>query len=695
MAAKRSQDGSISVCQIDNPPINALSQRVRRALVEAVNRAAADPNVVALVLIGNRGTFCAGADINELGTPAAIAEPDLPTVIGVIENCPKPVVAAIEGICMGGGLELALGCHYRVVTTQARIAMPEVKLGLIPGAGGTQRLPRLIGLRAALNLIVSGATISSEELAGSGLFDCVTNDILLNAALRFAARIAASEGPWPRARDRQVDSEGQQSDLVCLRASIFEASDRSLAALKGIDLTVASVNVDFNTALKLERQVFFELLRTPRSRALIHAFLGERKAARISDVLPSTPTRPVRSVAVIGAGTMGSGIAAVTANAGLPVTIVEERSDVLTRALANIRKTWESAVRKGRFTAAGLEERFALLQTTTDPGAIAEADLVIEAVFEDMTVKQSVFEMMDRIAKPGAILASNTSTLDLNRLASFTRRPQDVVGLHFFSPVHAMRLLEVVRGQQTAKDVLATAMKFAKTMRKVAVVAGVCDGFIGNRMIDQYLRQAEFLLDEGALPSQVDTALEKFGMAMGPFRMSDLAGNDIGWRIRNRRKMERPNYVYSTLLDKLCEKNRFGQKNGAGWYTYRNGTRVGCCDNEVDELVIGHSASIGLARRYISDDEITERCIFALVNEGARLLSEGVAQSASDIDVVYVNGYGFPRHRGGPMLYADTVGLENLLQRFESFAANPHGDPSFWEPAPLLLRLANTGTTFC
>lgn len=684
----------IAVVRIDNPPVNSLSLAVRGTIVDSVHRANADPSVLALVLIGAGVNFSGGADIRELFTPAAVTEPNLPTVITVIETSRKPVVAAITGICMGGGLELAMGCHYRVVDPAARIGMPEVKLGLLPGAGGTQRLPRLIGLEAALKLLLSGASVPAEQLIGSGLIDCVAHGNLADVAIAYAAKVAATGGPWPRVRDRPADYQGQETYLQSLRKSTGDASGPFPAAVKCIDVIAASATLDFDKALALEQQAFFDLMNTPQCRALIHAFLGERKAAKIADVPPDTPTRPIRSVAVIGAGTMGSGIAAVFADAGFPVTILDERPEALARGLGNVRAIWESAVKKGRLIQAGLEGRWALLRPASDPREIAGADLVIEAVFEDINVKQSVFQLLDRIAKPGAILASNTSTLDVDRISTFTRRPQDVVGLHFFSPANAMRLLEVVRGRHTAIDVLATVMKLAKTIRKVPVVSGVCEGFIGNRMIEQYSHQAAFLLDEGALPLQVDSALEAFGMAMGPFRMSDLAGNDIGWEIRKRRRLARPNYSYSTVPDRLCEMGRFGQKSGSGWYTYRAGERKGHWDPEVDALVVAHSASIGLARHAISDKEIVERCIFALVNEGARLLEEGIAQRASDIDIVYLNGYGFPRHRGGPMLYADTIGLQYILRCFERFSANPYVDPSFWEPAPLLARLAFSGETF-
>ena len=686
--------GDIAVVRLDNPPINGLSLNLRRAIVDAVDRANADPAVRAIVLIGTGPNFSGGADIREFNTPAAAAEPNLPTVIRIIESSRKPVVAAVAGVCMGGGLELAMACPYRVVAPRAQIAMPEVKLGLLPGAGGTQRLPRLVGLEAALNLIVSGATVPAEELAGTALFDKVAEGDLAQAAVAFAAKVAGQGGPWPRARDRKVDYPNHEAYLQFARNSVTAASGPFPAPLKCIEVVAASVTQDFDEALALERKTFIELMQTPQSQALIHAFLGERKAAKIADVPENTPLRPIGSVAVIGAGTMGSGIATAFADAGFPVMLLEARAEALERGLASIRRSWESAVKKGRLTPAGLEEKFARLRPITDSAALAHADLVIEAVYEDINVKQSVFEMLDRVTKPGAILASNTSTLDLDRIAAFTHRPQDVVGMHFFSPAHVMRLLEVVRGRQTGKDVLATVMKLAKTIRKVAVVAGVCDGFIGNRMIEQYGRQATFLLEEGAMPAQVDKALETFGMAMGPFRMSDLAGNDIGREIRKRRRVQRPDLLYSTLPDKLCEKGRFGQKTGSGWYIYRSGDRTAYPDREVDALVVAHSASIGLARRQIPDQEIIERCVFALVNEGARLLEEGIAQSASDIDVVYLNGYGFPPHRGGPMLYADTVGLYHVLRSLERFAANPHGDPGFWKPAPLLARLAADGKTF-
>jgi 3-hydroxyacyl-CoA dehydrogenase len=684
--------GKVAVYKLDNPPVNGLGHALRTGIVAAVDAANADPAIEALVLIGAGETFSGGADIREFNTPAAIAEPHLRTVIRVIEESAKPVVAAIAGACMGGGLELALGCHYRVVAPGAQIALPEVKLGLLPGAGGTQRLPRLIGLETALNMIVSGAIVPAEKLAGTGLFDAAPAGHLLEAAIAFATTKVGE--PLPLVRDRTVQHPEPEAYLQFTRNSVATVGGPFPAPLKCVDAVAASVGKPFDEGLAIEGRLFAELIETTESKALRHAFFGERKAAKIKGVPEDTKLRPIRSVAIIGAGTMGGGIATAFAEAGFPVMILEAKPEALDRGIANIRKTWEGAVKKGRIKPEKLEERFALLHPVTDSAAIGDADLVIEAVFEEIGVKQSVFDMLDRVMKPGAILASNTSTLDVNRIAGFTSRPQDVIGMHFFSPANVMRLLEVVRGEKTAPDVLATVMKLAKKIRKLAVVSGVCDGFIGNRMIEQYGRQGTFLLDEGALPQQVDKALESWGMAMGLFRMSDLAGNDISWEIRKRRRVEQPDLAYSQVSDRLCERGRFGQKTGAGWYTYKPGDRTAYPDPEIDRMVIDHSAAIGVTRRAISDQEIVERCIFALVNEGARILEEGIAQSASDIDMVYLNGYGFPLQRGGPMLYADTVGLWNVVRSMRRFAANPHADPAFWEPAPLLARLAAAGKTF-
>ena len=685
--------GAVAVLTLDNPPVNGLGQALRSALVEGIDRANADPAVKAIVLIGAGNLFSAGADIKEFNTPKASAEPTLHTLIRVAESSPKPVVAAIRGTCMGGGLELSLGCHYRVASPDAQVALPEVKIGLLPGAGGTQRLPRAIGVENALNMIVSGTSVPAAQLKGTALFDEIVAGDLLAGALAFAGKIAAKR-PLPRIRDRKAEHPNEEAFFQFARNTVGAMVKNYPAPLKCIDAVEASVSKPFDEGMKVERELFMQLIVSPESRALRHAFFGERAASKIPDVPGDTPTRKVDSVAVIGAGTMGGGIAMNFLNAGVPVTLLETKQEALDRGVATIRKNYEGTVKRGKLTAEKLESRMALLKPTLSYDDVKAADLVIEAVFEEMGVKESVFRKLDQVAKPGAILASNTSTLDVNKIAGFTKRPQDVVGMHFFSPANVMKLLEVVRGAKTAKDVLATVMQAAKKIRKTAVVSGVCDGFIGNRMVEQYLRQALFLLEEGASPQQVDAAMEKFGFAMGPFRMSDLAGNDIGWAIRKRRYQEKPNVIYSRIADRLCELGRFGQKTGTGWYRYESGRRDALPDPVVDEVIAAYRKEKGITPRRLGHDEIVERCVLALVNEGARILEEGIASRASDIDMVYLTGYGFPVHRGGPMLYADMTGLYNVVRTMERFAANPHGDPAFWRPAPLLAKLAAEGKTF-
>jgi 3-hydroxyacyl-CoA dehydrogenase len=573
-----------------------------------------------------------------------------------------------------------------------RIGLPEVRVGLLPGAGGTQRLPRAVGLETALNMIVSGAPVPSEKLAAAGLFDEMVEGDLLKGALAFAARVA-DERPLPRVRDRKVEHPNPEGFLQFARNTAQAAARNYPAPLKCIEALAAAVEKPLEEGLRLERELFQQLVLGDVSRALRHAFFAERAAAKIPDVPEDTPQRPLKSAAVI-AGTMGGGIAMNFANAGIPVGLLEVKQEPLDKGVATIRKNYESSAKKGKLTAAQVQERMGLVRPTLSYADLAQADIVIEAVFEDMAVKEGVFRKLDEVMKPGAILATNTSTLDVDRIASFTRRPQDVVGTHFFSPANVMKLLEIVRGAKTAKDVLATVMALSKKMKKTGVVSGVCDGFIGNRMLEQYLRQCWFMLEEGALPQQVDGALERWGWVMGPFRVSDLAGNDIGWYIRKRRYVERPDFVYSRIGDRICELGRFGQKTGAGWYRYETGRRDAIPDPIVEELVVAYSKELGVARRKISDDEIVERCAFALANEGAKILEEGVAQRSSDIDMVYLTGYGFPPFRGGPMHHADAVGLYNVLRAMARFARNPHGAPEFWKPAPLLKRLADEGKTF-
>jgi len=676
--------GAVALITLDNPPVNGLGHALRRGLVDGLDRAAADPAVQAVVLVGAGKGFSGGADIKEFGTPKMTAEPSLHTVIRVVEASPKPVVAALHGVAMGGGLELALACHYRVAARGAQVALPEVKLGLLPGAGGTQRLPRAVGLETALNMIVSGTTVPAVQLEGTRLFDAIVDGDLVEKAAAFAETVAARR-PLPRLRDLPVRHPNAEGFLAVARGAVASVSKGYPAPLKCVEALAAAASQPFEEGLRTERDLFLALLGTTESSALRHAFFAERAAAKIADVPEDTPARPIRSAAVIGAGTMGGGIAMNFANAGIPVTVLEADRERLDKGIATIRKSYEGSAKKGKLTAAQVEERMGLLRPTLSYADVAAADVVVEAVFEDMAVKQAVFKTLDETMKPGAILASNTSTLDLDALARTTRRPADVIGTHFFSPAHVMKLLEVVRGRETAKDVLATVMGLARTIKKTAVVSGVCDGFIGNRMLEQYLRQSLLLLDEGALPAQVDRALEAFGMAMGPFRMSDLAGNDIGWLIRKRRYAEHPESERSVIADRLCEQGRFGQKTGAGWYRYEAGRRDALPDPAVDEMIQAYRREKGITPRRIPDDEIVDRCVLALVNEGAKILDEGIAQRASDVDLVYLAGYGFPPFRGGPMFYADTVGLFNVVRRMKEFA---------WVPAPLLARLADEGKTF-
>ncbi|WP_175718068.1 3-hydroxyacyl-CoA dehydrogenase NAD-binding domain-containing protein [Burkholderia anthina] len=692
MAVDYSIRDGVAVITLNNPPVNGLGLSTRLGIMDALARAGQDPAVTAIVLTGAGRAFSGGADITEFNTPKALQEPTLHTVIRAVEASAKPVVAALHSVVMGGGLELALGAHYRVAAPGAQIALPEVKLGLLPGAGGTQRLPRAVGLETALNMIVSGAPVPSEQLAKSGLFDEMTDGDLLDAAVAFARKAGAQNGPHPRVRDRKIVHENAAGFIQFARNSARAAAPNFPAPHKCIDAIEAGVLNGFDKGSVAERDGFVALMMTPESRALRHAFFGERAASKIPDVPADTPVREIRRVGVIGAGTMGGGIAMNFINAGLPVTLLETKQDALDRGLATIRKNYDAQVKKGKLTQQKLDARMALITPTLSYDDLKDADLIVEAVFEELGVKEQVFGRLDAVAKPGAILASNTSTLDVDKIAAFTKRPQDVVGMHFFSPANVMKLLEVVRGAQTAKDVLATVMAVARKIRKTAVVSGVCDGFIGNRMIEQYIRQALFMLEEGALPAQVDRAIEKFGFAMGPFRMSDLAGNDIGWAIRKRRYVEQPDLQYSKIADRLCELGRFGQKTGGGWYDYVPGERKAKPSALVDEMVVAYSKERGVERRKIGDDEIVERLVFALVNEGAKILEEKIASKASDIDMVYLTGYGFPLWRGGPMLYADMVGLYNVERAIRRYAAAPNGDA--WQLAPSIVELAGAGRGF-
>lgn len=698
MSAEYTVHGPVAVITLVNPPVNGLGLATRQGLAEALARAQADAAVCAIVITGAGAAFSGGADIREFGGDKSTQEPTLPSLIAALENAGKPVVAALHGVAMGGGLELALGCHYRIAAPGCRIALPEVKLGLLPGAGGTQRLPRVIGVEAALNLIVSGETVLSELIAampGQKLFDKLSASAqsLRDEALAFAQSVALMR-PLPLVRDLPCQHPQGAAYFAFARNNLKAMAKNFPAPLKCLAAVEAATRYGFAEGLRRERELFASLLRSPESRALRHVFMAERAAAKIPDVAADTPQRAIAQVAVIGAGTMGGGIAMNFLNAGLPVTILEMKQEALERGLATIRKNYEAQVKKGKLGQDEYAQRMGRLSTTLDYAGIKGADLVIEAVFEEMQVKQAVFRQIDVHAKPGAILASNTSTLDVDKIAAFTARPQDVLGMHFFSPANVMKLLEVVRGKQTAQDVLATVMALAKKIKKTAVVSGVCDGFIGNRMVEQYSRQAGFLLDEGCTPAQVDRAIENFGFAMGPFRMGDLAGNDIGWAIRKRRATERATMKYSRAADKLCELGRFGQKTGAGWYDYQAGKRDAIPSALVGELIAKHRQELGITARKIGDEEIVQRLVFALVNEGARILEDGIASKSGDIDMVYLTGYGFPLHRGGPMRYASELGLFNVVQAMQRFARNPLDDAVFWQPAALLARLAAEGKGF-
>ena len=682
------RDG-VAVITLDNPPVNGLSNALRAALMAHLKKADADAAAKAVVLIGSAKAFCGGADIREFNAPRE--KPDLPEVNDQQDAMTKPLVAAIGGFALGGGLELALACHYRVALPKAQIGLPEVKLGILPGSGGTQRLPRIIPMAEAVKMMTTGTLIASEKAKALGLVDEIVQDDLLGAAVVFAKQKIGQ--PLPRIRDRQPQIQGDiKAYFSQVREQVAKESRGYPAPLEIVACAEAAATRPFDEGRKVERERFARLVATSESKALRHMFFAERQTAKIPDVPESTPQREIRSAAIVGAGTMGGGIAMSFANAGIPVTLIDATQEALDKGLSKIKGNYAGTVSKGRLKQEEMDQRLALIRPAADLGAAKEADIVIEAVFERLDVKQEVFRKLDAIAKPGAILATNTSTLDVNQIAQATRRPQDVIGTHFFSPANVMRLLEVVRAEKTDKSVLATTMKLGKALKKVAVVSGVCDGFIGNRMLEKYGQQALFLVDEGASPQQVDAALQKWGMAMGPFAMYDMAGQDIGWEIRKRRYKERPGFVYSRVLDRVCELGRFGQKTGKGVYRYEPGNRKPIPDPEIDSLIEKYRSEIGVKPRAVSDEEIVERCIYALANEGAHILGEGIALRASDIDMVYLTGYGFPPYRGGPMFYADTVGLDKVLSAIQKFQAGYHGDQ--WKPAPLLVKLAKEGGRF-
>jgi 3-hydroxyacyl-CoA dehydrogenase len=605
----------------------------------------------------------------------------------------KPLVAAIGGFALGGGLELALGCHYRIAAPKSLLGLPEVKLGILPGSGGTQRLPRVIPVHEAARMMILGDPIPAEKAKEFGLVDEIAAGDLLEEGVAYAKRLVA-EGKGPRrVRDMPPRVEGDQKALLeAVPAQAAKSAGGNPAPAEIAKCIQAAVTLPFDEGRKFERERFQYLVNTDESKALRHMFFAERQTSKIPDVPEDTPTREIKKAAIIGSGTMGGGIAMSFANAGIPVLLADVSQEALDKGLKRIKDNYAVTVQRGRLKQEDMDKRVALIQGITDLGVARDADIVIEAVFERMEVKQEIFKKLDAVIKQGAILATNTSTLDINKIADVTKRPQDVIGTHFFSPANVMRLLEVVRGAKTAKDVLATTMKLGKKLKKVPIVSGVCDGFIGNRMLERYTQQAGFLLDEGASPMQVDAALQNWGMAMGPFTMSDMAGNDIGWDVRKRRYYEKPDMVYSKFADKVCELGRYGQKTGKGFYRYEPGNRKAIPDPEVDALLEKYRKEHGLVPRQISDEEIVERCIYGLANEGAKIIEEGIALRASDVDMVYLTGYGFPAHRGGPMFYADTVGLAKVLAAIEKFMQGYNGNQ--WKPAPLLVKLAQEGKRF-
>ena len=686
------RDG-VAVITVNNPPVNALSVGVPQGIVDGVRRAGADSSVKAVVLVGGGRGFIAGADISEFFNPPEGRTVTIFDTMDALEGASKPVVAGIHGAALGGGLEVALSCHYRCGAAGSLYGLPEVKLGLLPGGGGTQRLPRLIGPERALPLMVSGDFVPAAEALSLGIVDRLIEDgDIVDGAVAFAAELAESGAALRRIRDMPTPRPSSPAFFDDFEKSIARRQRGFLAPFNIVECVKAAVELPFDEGMARERALFDECHKSDKARAQIHLFFAERTAGKIPGVPRGTPAKKVESAAVLGAGTMGGGIAMNFLNAGIPVTLVERDRESLDRGLGIIRANYEATAAKGRITDADVAARMDLIRPTTDYDAIAAADIVVEAVFEEMDLKKEVFRRIDGIAKDGAILATNTSTLDVNEIASVTRRPEAVIGTHFFSPANVMRLLENVRGEKSAPETIATAMAVGKRIGKVPVLVGVCDGFVGNRMLAHYGRQAHDMIMEGALPQDVDGALYAFGLAMGPFAMGDLAGLDVGWRIRKRRMAELGlNRSDDPVADALCEMGRYGQKTGAGWYRYEAGSRAPVPDPEVEAMIVAESERRGVVRREIGAEEIVERCMYQLVNEGAKILEEGIALRASDIDVIYANGYGFPRYRGGPMFHADLVGLRNV---YDSVSRYYDMLGEAWRPAPLLRKLAEAGETF-
>jgi 3-hydroxyacyl-CoA dehydrogenase len=689
-----SRQGNLGLITVDNPPVNALSQAVRQGLADAVQAGIADAEARGLVILCRGRTFIAGADIREFGKP--LQPPGLSEVLAVIEGSPKPVLAAIHGTALGGGLEVALACHYRCAVPSALLGLPEVKLGLLPGAGGTQRLPRVVGVPTALEMIASGEPIAAGAALAAGLVDELVTGDLAQGALAFAGRIVAEGRPPRKIRDladRIAEAAQTPSLFDDFRKSIARKARGNEAPLRCIAAVEAAIRLPFDQGLARERELFAEAMASAQSEALRYVFFAEREVAKVPGVTRDTPVREVRRGAVLGAGTMGAGIAMNFANAGIPVTLIDVKQELVDRALETIRRNYASTVSKGRLAQPDMDARLARITTSVAFDAVAEGDLVIEAVFEEMALKKETFARLDGACRPGTVLASNTSTLDVDEIAAATSRPEMVLGMHFFSPANVMRLVEIVRGARTGTEALATAMALARAMGKIGVVVGVCDGFVGNRMLHQYTREAAFLLEEGALPQQVDKVIYDFGLPMGPFAMGDLAGLDVGYRVREHRRRQgllKGRYA-GTVPDRLVEMGRLGQKTGAGYYRYEPGSRAPLPDAEVEALIAKVSEEKGIRRRAVSDEEILARCLYPMINEAASILEEGIALRPGDVDIIWINGYGFPAYRGGPMHHADAIGPQTVLDGLLGFQAE-HGD--LWKPAPLLERLVREGKRF-
>jgi len=688
------KENDIAVITINNPPVNALSPGVPEGISEALDQIVQDASIKAALLIGGGPTFVAGADIKEFGkmTSGKSRGSGLLPLLLKIEDSSKPVIVAIHGTAFGGGLELAMAAHYRVAVAGAQLGQPEVKLGLIPGAGGTQRLPRLAGVAKAVEMCAGGNPIKAEEALKFGIVDRIIEGDLLAGAVTFARDVANKPALKTRERNGKLGGATENALIFSSARETAAKKQRDLRApVAAIDAVEAATTMSFEEGCKLEQKLFLDCLFSEQSRSFIHVFFSEREVSKVPDIPKGTPVIPIKSAAVVGAGTMGGGIAMVLANAGIPVLLKEADQTALDRGLAAIRLNYENSVKRGRFSQQVAEERAKRITPTLSYDDFSKVDLVIEAVFEGMALKKEVFRELDRVCKAGAILASNTSTLSIDEIASATSRPEFVIGTHFFSPANVMRLLEIVRGKITSKEVIATCMQWSKALGKVGVLVGNCRGFVGNRMFHPYRREAQFLVEEGAAIAAVDQALTDFGMAMGPLATGDLAGLDVGWRIRKEyRHLEQPDVRQPILEDRLCELGRYGQKTGAGWYKYDEQRRA-ISDLQVHELVRKWVQEAGIAQRQVSASEVTDRCIYALVNEGARILQEGYALRASDIDIIYLNGYGFPSYRGGPMWYADTVGLKQVYDRVCELHRQ-HGE--IWRPAPLLQQLVEQGKTF-